>query len=129
MTTTRRRFVQGGLATGAIISAPATIRAQTTPSAARTIRAVLHGDLRVFDPIWTTANMTSYHAGMVYDMLFGVNDKYEPQPQMVSKWSLSDDRKTYTFELRDGLRFTDGTPVTAKDCVASIRRSLLPASG
>lgn len=47
MTTTRRRFVQGGLATGAIISAPATIRAQTTPSAARTIRAVLHGDLRV----------------------------------------------------------------------------------
>jgi peptide/nickel transport system substrate-binding protein len=122
MTTTRRHFVQGGLATGALVAAPATIRAQTTPPAARTIRAVLHGDLRVFDPIWTTANMTSYHAGMVYDMLFGVNDKYEPQPQMVSKWSLSDDRKTYTFELRDGLRFTDGTPVTARDCVASIRR-------
>jgi peptide/nickel transport system substrate-binding protein len=59
---------------------------------------------------------------MVYDTLFGVNDKFEPQPQMVSKWSLSDDRKTYTFELRDGLKFTDGTPVTAKDCVASIRR-------
>jgi len=122
MKTTRRRFVQGSLAAGAFAAAPATIRAQTTPSVDRTIRAVLHGDLRVFDPIWTTANMTSYHAGMVYDTLFGVNDKYEPQPQMVSKWGLSDDRKTYTFELRDGLRFTDGTPVTAKDCVASMRR-------
>lgn len=122
MTTTRRRFVQGSLAAGALVAAPATIRAQATPSVDRTIRAVLHGDLRVFDPIWTTANMTSYHAGMVYDTLFGVNDKYEPQPQMVSKWGLSDDRKTYTFELRDGLRFTDGTPVTAKDCVASMRR-------
>ena len=72
MNTTRRRFVQGGLATGAIVAAPATIRAQTTPPVSRTIRAVLHGDLRVFDPIWTTANMTSYHAGMVYDTLFGV---------------------------------------------------------
>ena len=104
MTTTRRRFVQGGLATGALVAAPATVRAQATPPVERTIRAVLHGDLRVFDPIWTTANMTSYHAGMVYDTLFGVNDKYEPQPQMVSKWSLSDDRKTYSFELRDGDR-------------------------
>ena len=75
MTTTRRRFVQGGLATGALVAAPATIRAQTTPTAARTIRAVLHGDLRVFDPIWTTANMTSYHSGMLYDKRFGGNDK------------------------------------------------------
>lgn len=122
MTTTRRRFVQGGLAAGALTAAPATIRAQTTPTAARTLKAVLHGDLRVFDPVWTTANMTSYHAAMVYDMLFGVNDKFEPQPQMVSKYGLSDDKKTYTFELRDGLKFSDGSPVTARDCVASVRR-------
>ena len=66
--------------------------------------------------------MTSYHSAMVYDMLFGVNDKFEPQPQMVSKYGVSDDRKTYTFELRDGLKFSDGTPVTARDCVASVRR-------
>lgn len=122
MTTTRRRFVQGGIAAGSLIAAPASVRAQAAPPVSRTIRAVLHGDLRVFDPVWTTANMTSYHAAMVYDTLFGTDDKYRPQPQMVSKWGVSDDRKTYTFELRDGLRFTDGTPVTARDCVASIRR-------
>ena len=118
----RRRFVQGGLAAGAFPAVPARLRAQQAPPAARTIRAVLHGDLRVFDPVWTTANMTSYHAAMVYDTLFGVDDKFEAKPQMVSKWGLSDDRKTYNFELRDGLRFTDGTVVTATDRVASIRR-------
>ena len=45
-----------------------------------------------------------------------------PQPQMVGKWGLSDDKLTYTFELRDGLKFSDGSAVTADDVVASIRR-------
>ena len=47
---------------------------------------------------------------MIYDTLFGVDAKCEPQPQMVGKWGLSDDKLTYTFELRDGLKFHDGTP-------------------
>src|SRR5205814_10080014 len=41
---------------------------------------------------------------------------------MVGKWGLSDDKLTYTFELRDGLKFHDGAAVTADDVVASIRR-------
>ena len=41
---------------------------------------------------------------------------------MVGKWGVSDDKLTYTFELRDGLKFSDGAPVTAADCVASVRR-------
>ncbi|MBN9064764.1 MAG: ABC transporter substrate-binding protein [Rhizobiales bacterium] len=122
MSTTRRTFTKGAMAVAAAAAAPAIGRAQGAPPAARTIRAVMHGDLRVFDPIWTTANITSYHAHMVYDTLFGVDDQYRPQPQMVGKHGLSDDRKTYTFELRDGLKFSDGTSVTARDCVASIRR-------
>lgn len=122
MSTTRRRFVQGGLAAGAAMAAPAYVRAQPTPSAARTIKAVLHADLRVFDPIWTSAQITSYHGGMIYDTLLGKDDNFDPQPQMVSRWNASDDNKTYTFELRDGLRFSDGSAVTSRDCVASIRR-------
>ena len=39
-----------------------------------------------------------------------------------SKWGVSDDKLTYTFELRDGLKFSDGAAVTAADCVASVRR-------
>ena len=122
MTTTRRSVLAGGLATAAMTSAPAIIKAQAQPSAARTLKAVMHADLRVLDPIWTTANISADHGAMIYDTLFGLDDKFTPQPQMVSKWGVSDDKLTYTFELRDGLKFSDGATVTAADCVASIRR-------
>ncbi len=87
-----------------------------------TLRAVMQGDLRVFDPIWTTANITAYYGMMVYDTLFAIDEQFRPQPQMVGKHSLSDDQLTYTFELRDGLGWQDGTPVTSADCVASLHR-------
>jgi peptide/nickel transport system substrate-binding protein len=119
MTTTRRRFITGA---AGLIAAPHVSFAQTAPTRARTLRAVMHSDLRVFDPIWTTANITAYHGAMIYDTLFAVDENFAPQPQMVSKWGVSDDKKTYTFELRDGLAFSDGTPVASADCVASIRR-------
>jgi peptide/nickel transport system substrate-binding protein len=120
MATTRRSVLAGGLAT--LASSPAIIRAKAQPSAARTVKAVMHADLRVLDPIWTTANISAYHGGMIYDTLFGLDANFTPQPQMVSKWGVSDDKLTYTFELRDGLRFSDGAAVTAPDCVASVRR-------
>jgi peptide/nickel transport system substrate-binding protein len=94
-----------------------------------TLRAVMQGDLRSFDPVWTTANISAYYGAMVYDTLFGVDDQYKPQPQMVDQWSLSDDKKIYTFHLRDGLAWQDNTPVTAADCVASIRRWAVRNSG
>jgi len=122
MTTTRRSVLAGGLAAAAISGAPAIIPACAQPSAARTVKAVMHADLRVLDPIWTTANITAYHGAMIYDTLFGLDGNFAPQPQMVSKWGLSDDKLTYTFELRDGLKFSDGAAVTAADCVASVRR-------
>src|SRR5207244_7995846 len=112
----------GGLAAAALTSAPSIIKTQAQPARARTVRAVMHADLRVLDPIWTTANISAYHGAMIYDTLFGLDDKFTPQPQMVSKWGVSDDKLTYTFELRDGLKFSDGAAVTAADCVASVRR-------
>ncbi len=80
------------------------------------------GDLQVFDPIVTTTTGTQIHGLAVYDTLFSLDSKLMPQPQMVEKWGVSDDKKTYTFKLRDGLWWHDGTAVTAADCVASIRR-------
>lgn len=122
MRTTRRDVLKAGVTGLAAAAAPSIGRAQTAPPLARTVRAVLHADLRVFDPIWTTANITSYHGSMIYDTLFGLDSDFRPQPQMVSRWTASDDRRTWTFELRDGLQFHDGTPVTPADCIASLRR-------
>jgi peptide/nickel transport system substrate-binding protein len=90
------------------------------PAQAQTITAVMEG-LRVLDPVITTAHITRNHAYMIYDVLVAVDDKFQPQPQMAS-WTISDDNKTYTFTLRDGLKFHDGAPVTAADAVASLKR-------
>lgn len=123
MTTTRRDMVLGGMAAGVALGAPGLVKAQgAQPARNRLLRAVIHGDIGSLDPIWTTANVTSYHGGMIYDTLFGVDEQQRPQPQMVERVDISDDRRTYTFRLRDGLRFSDGDAVTARDCVASVRR-------
>ncbi|RWQ13742.1 MAG: ABC transporter substrate-binding protein, partial [Mesorhizobium sp.] len=82
----------------------------------------MHADLVIFDPILSTTTITANHSLAIYDTLFALDSKLMPQPQMVGKWGVSDDKRTYTFELRDGLGWHDGTPVTAADCVASIRR-------
>lgn len=79
-------------------------------------------DLTVFDPIFTTTDPTQTHGLNIYDTLFALDSELKPQPQMVGNWGVSDDKKTFTFELRDGLGWHNGTPVTAADCVASIRR-------
>src|SRR6476469_7923317 len=105
--TTRRTILKGGLAAAALTSAPSIIRSKAQPAAARTVKAVMHADLRVLDPIWTTANISAYHGAMIYDTLFGLDASFKPQPQMVRKWSVSDDRLTYTFALRDGLKFSN----------------------
>jgi peptide/nickel transport system substrate-binding protein len=94
----------------------------TTAQAQTTLRAVMHSDLKILDPIWTTAYIVRNHGYMIYDTLFAVDEKGEVKPQMVDSTTISDDKKTYTFKLRDGLLWHDGQPVTAEDCIASIKR-------
>ena len=122
MAISRRSLIKTSLVGGLTPCFPGVLRAQVTSDANQTLRVVKNGDLRVFDPIWTTANITGDHGAMIYDTLFGLDSNFRAQPQMVARWSVSDDKKTYTFELRDGLGWHDGTPVVAADCVASIRR-------
>ena len=88
----------------------------------KTLRAVMHSDLKILDPIWTTAYIVRNHGYMVYDTLFATDEKGEIKPQMVDKYDVSADKLTHTFTLRDGLLWHDGQPVTAEDCVASIKR-------
>ena len=87
-----------------------------------TLRAVLHSDLKIVDPIWTTAYMSRNYGYMVYDTLFAMDEQLNIKPQMVDSFEVSDDKLTYTFTLRDGLKWHDGAAVTAEDCVASVKR-------
>jgi len=51
----------------------------------------------------------------------------DPIPGMAERWELSDDGLTYTFHLREGLKWSDGEPLTASEIVASFQRILSPA--
>ncbi|MFQ5954240.1 MAG: ABC transporter substrate-binding protein [Kiloniellales bacterium] len=86
------------------------------------LRVAPHADLKNHDPIWTTAYITRNHGYMVYDTLFALDKDLKPQPQMVDTHEVTDDGLTHTFKLRQGLKWHDGAPVTAEDCVASIKR-------
>lgn len=94
---------------------------QAASADGRIIRAVMHSPLRVTDPILTTAYITRNHGYMIYDTLLATDERFQVRPQMAD-WALSADRLSYTFTLREGLKWHDGQPVTAADCVASIRR-------
>ena len=93
-----------------------------TADAQITLRVVPHADLKILDPIWTGGYITRNHGYLIYDTLFAMDEHGAVQPQMVDSYEMSADRLTYTFRLRGGLLWHDGTPVTAEDCIASIRR-------
>ena len=82
----------------------------------------MHSDVKILDPIWTTAYIQRNYGYMVWDTLFAMDEKFEVKPQMVDKYDVSADKLTWTFTLRDGLEWHDGKPVTSEDCIASIKR-------
>src|SRR5689334_23500498 len=94
----------------------------TQTASQKILRFIPQADLRSIDPIWTTAYITRNHGYMVYDTLFAMDKDLVPQPQMVDKYEVSPDKLKYTFTLRDGLKWHDGPPAKAADCVASLKR-------
>ncbi len=112
----RRRTFLGAAA--ATVAAPALAQGQ----AARTLKFIPHANLTVMDPIWTTAYVTRNSGFLVWDTLYGLDDEYKAQPQMVEGHTVDDGDRRWTFTLREGLKFHDGEPVRARDCVASLAR-------
>ncbi|MBP0493369.1 ABC transporter substrate-binding protein [Pararoseomonas indoligenes] len=122
MTLTRRSALGlslgiGGAMVGAV-AAPRLSQAQ----GARVLRFVPQADLTNFDPVLTTQQVVRNASLLVWDQLYGIDSRFEPQPQMAEGHEVSADGLTWTFRLRQGLKFHDGEPVLAKDAVASIRR-------
>src|SRR5438093_12622674 len=109
--------VIGALAMAAVLAAPAALA-----QGQKVLKFIPQADLRILDPISTTAYITRNHGYMIYDTLFATDAKFQVQPQMVDRYDVSADKLTYTFTLRDGLKFHDGQPVRSADCIASIER-------
>jgi peptide/nickel transport system substrate-binding protein len=116
---TRREFAA---AAGAASLAGFGLSARAKAADTKTLRFIAQSDLRVLDPIWTTAYITRNHGYMVFDTLFALDSKFKPHPQMIGDYNISPDRLVYNFTLRDGLKFHDGQPVHSADCVTSLKR-------
>jgi len=116
----RRDLLKAGSAVGAATALPRVSIAQ--PAQNRVLKMVPQANLTSLDPIWTTANVTRNHGYMVYDMLYGMDAQFRPQPQMAEGHVVAEDGRRVTITLRSGLRFHDREPVRAADCVASLAR-------
>src|SRR6516162_6842488 len=114
----RREFVKTSLAGAAALAAPQIVRAE----ARTTINFVTHADLASLDPVWTTADITRNFSLAVDDTLYGYDAEFNVQAQMVEGHTIENDGKQWDLTLRDGLVFHDGSPVLARDCVATIQR-------
>ena len=112
----RRRRLLTGLAGS--LAAPSLVKADSD----RVLRFIPQSDVTALDPVWTSVYVTRNHGYLVFDTLYGQDESWRIQPQMVAGATTEQDGKLWSLTLRDGLLFHDGTPVLARDCVASIRR-------
>ena len=115
----RRSFLAGTVAAGIVRPA---LAQPAIGGKAVTIVHVPQGNLVTMDAVWTTAIVTRNAAAMVFETLYGRDEALNPKPQMVAGHTVEDNGLRWTMKLRDGLWFHDGTPVLARDCVASLKR-------
>ena len=104
-----------------------------TAMAQTTLRMVSHADIKILDPIWTTALITRNFGYMVYDVLFAKDADLKVQPQMAEKYTVSPDKMTWTITLARDARCL----APNRGCIIrrwrnqkspSLRRSPLPKS-
>ena len=111
----RRTFLS---ASAASLAAPYVASAQGNA----VLKFIPQSDVAILDPIWTTAYVTRNHGYMIFDTLFGTDGSFKASPQMAAGMTVENDGKLVRITLRDGLKFHDGAPVLARDCVTSIDR-------
>ena len=114
----RRSFLIAASSTAGVLAAPYVSRAQSQ----RVLRFVPQANLSSMDAVAGTQYVVRNASLMVWETLYGVNSKLEPQPQMCEGHEVSDNFQTWTFKLRAGLKFHDGGPVTTRDVIASLSR-------
>lgn len=82
------------------------------------IESVKTTAIRPLEPV--ERDMMSIY-NLLYESLVVIDDNYLPQPKLAESWEESGSGKTWTFQLRQGVSFSDGTPMTAADVVATAR--------
>ena len=105
-----------GLPAAPAIAAPLEVAVEQSPSG--------------LDPHIVTA-FSSFQIidGTIYEGLTALDGDLNVVPGLASKWEISEDKKTYTFTLQDGVKFHSGEVMTSKDVAASLKRVMNKDTG
>ncbi|QBD82130.1 peptide ABC transporter substrate-binding protein [Ktedonosporobacter rubrisoli] len=86
------------------------------------------GDISTFDPALVQDTDSNFPVQAVFTGLVTLDKDLKVAPQLAQSWKTSEDGKTWTFTLKPNLKFSDGAPLTSKDVIYSINRTVLPAT-
>ena len=101
---------------------------EATQAAAQELTFVLNNEPDTIDPTITNNSFAVPFIVNCFEGLVTYNEAGEVVPGNAETWSSNDDMTVYTFKLREGLKWSDGTPLTANDYVYSAFRVLDPAT-
>ena len=127
----RRSVLIGGAAGTASLLIPAhTVRA-SEPSKGGTARVALSAfnPKSTLDPAISTSDFDLIAGGLLYDNLIKLDTSFAAQPALAESWEADGSGTTWTFRLRDGVTFHDGSPLTTEDVISTVRRVLDPKTG
>ena len=108
------------------LGALAALAMLTGVSAAATLNIHNGGDPSSLDPHKVSGDWENRIVGDIFEGLVTEDINAEPIAGQAESWTVSDDGLTYTFTLRDGIQWTDGTPVTAGDFEYALQRLMNP---
>ena len=93
-----------------------------------TLTIAYSADIRGFEPALATDLRTGKVVSLVYDNLVRFDSEMNLVPAIAHDWSISSDRRVYTFNIRKNVRFHDSTLLTINDIVTSFKRVLDPTT-
>lgn len=92
------------------------------PAQGGTVRAAIAGDPTTLDMGLNTGSLTIVPGINIFENLFAMDESFVPQPMLAESYEVSEDSRTYTIRLREGVTFHNGEPMEAEDVVASLER-------
>ncbi len=123
------RAASASLAVAALLATAACSAPAADPAAAQAasrneeLSIAVQAQPASLDPAQLAEGQQSYIWGSIFDTLLMLDKNGKMQPNAAESWKYSEDMRTLTLKLRDGLTFSSGHPVTSKDVVATLERT------
>lgn len=103
--------------------------ATAAENCARVLGYEWSGEKQSMDPADMHSGDDAYHIFAVYNRLLDVDQNFRPVPELATDWTISEDGRTWTFDLREGVEFHDGSEFDAGDVVYTFERLMDPETG